>query len=308
MVQENCVKPKIVVITGPTAIGKSAIAVEVAKKYNGEIISADSMQVYRKMDVGTGKVMSEEMQGVPHHMLDVADPDVNYSVGQFVLDATASINSVLSRNKLPVLIGGTGLYISSLLNGNDFGSADTNQEIRDKWKAEAEKNGKQFVHDKLAEVDPESASKINVNDVKRVIRALEIYEITGKPKSQVVSTVDSPYDAIIIVMTSVDREVIYDRINRRVDNMFDSGLVDEVKNLIEFRDFNALQAIGYKEIISYFDGIITLDEAKELIKKNSRNYAKRQLTYFRGMKGNKHFIEFTDVDLIFNKIQQFLEA
>jgi len=214
---------------------------------------------------------------------------------------------VLKNNKTPVIVGGTGLYVTSLLNGSDFGNANTNEEIRDKWKHILDKEGKEFVYSRLKEIDPVSAEKINVNDVKRVIRALEIYEITGKPKSEVVSEIESPYNALVIVMTAQDREVLYDRINRRVDKMFDKGLCSEVKKFIKYRSCNALQAIGYKEVVNYLDGDISLEEAKELVKKNSRNYAKRQMTYFRGMRVNKIFVEYTDEAEIIKNVKEFLQ-
>lgn len=287
MVQEKMTK--LVIVAGPTAVGKSAAAINLAKRFNGEVISADSMQIYKGMDIGTGKVTLEEAAGVPHHLLDVAAPNEEYSVGQYVLDAKKVIDDVVNRNKTPILCGGTGLYINSLLFGHSFAGAPKNDGIRDKLKSFAEKEGTAKLFARLKEVDAVSAEQININDTKRIIRALEIYEITGKPRGEFKDLCKPLYDYIMFVVTD-EREALYERISRRVDKMVEAGLLDEVRGLYEYKEYNSMQAIGYKEIVSFIDGGITLNEAIEQIKQNSRRYAKRQMTFFRGMKTEKHFV------------------
>ncbi|MBE5731176.1 MAG: tRNA (adenosine(37)-N6)-dimethylallyltransferase MiaA [Clostridiales bacterium] len=295
---------KLVIVAGPTAVGKSAAAINLAKRFNGEVISADSMQIYKGMDIGTGKVTIEEAEGVPHHMLDVVMPNEEYSVGQYVLDAKKAIDDVVNRGKIPILCGGTGLYINSLLFGHSFAGAPKDEDIRDRLKTFAANEGADKLYAWLKKVDPVSAEQININDTKRIIRALEIYEITGKPRGAF-KDVDQPlYDYIMFVITD-ERDVLYDRINRRVDNMVLSGLLDEVKGLYKYKEYNSMQAIGYKEIVSYLDGGITLDEAIEQIKQSSRRYAKRQMTFFRGMKTEKHFVV-AGSDEIYEMTEKFL--
>lgn len=293
---------KLFVITGPTAIGKSDIAVRLAIDNTSEIISADSMQVYRRFDIGTGKITPGEMRGIRHHLIDVADPDEDYSVGRFVSEAEAIINNL---NCVPIITGGTGLYISSLLNGSDFGGVGKDESIREKWKNIADDKGKQYVYDYLKKIDPESAEKININDVKRTIRAIEIFEISGVPKSKIVKENKSKYDANVIVLYDEDRDNLYKNINERVDKMFSTGLVDEVESLMHYKNCQSMQAIGYKETAEYIEGKISLEEAKQQIKQNSRNYAKRQITYFKGMRvPNKIYVkkdDFYTIKSLFSK-------
>lgn len=294
-------KQKLFVITGPTAIGKSSAAVNLALKTGSSVISADSMQIYRGLNIGTGKITEREKHGIKHYMIDVVNPDEDYSVGQYVKDAENIINEC---SVTPVIAGGTGLYITSLINGSDFGGIGRDENIREKWKQIATQKGKEYVHNYLTQIDPESAAVISVNDIKRTIRAIEIYEISGIPKSRLVSSQSTKYDAKILVLFEPDREKLYKNINDRVDKMFDAGLIDEVKGLLKYQNCQSMQAIGYKETAEYLEGRITLSDAKELIKQNSRNYAKRQITYFRGMKAaNKIFVENKDNNSI---LQHFI--
>lgn len=294
-------KRKIFVLTGPTAIGKSDVAVEFALKTGCSVISADSMQVYRGLNIGTGKITHAEMRGVPHYMIDVANPDEEYSVGRYVSEAEKVIKKMSSP---PIVVGGTGLYITSLVCGNDFGGAGTDDGIREKWKGILEEKGKEYVYEYLKKIDPLSAAKISINDAKRVIRAIEIYEITGRPKSQSVAENNDKYESKTVILYDDDRDVLYKRINDRVDKMFASGLIDEVESLIRYENCRSMQAIGYKEVVEFLKGRISKQAAIEQVKQNSRNYAKRQLTYFKGMKiKNKEYVKYDDFDGIFNVFQ-----
>ena len=278
-------KPKIVCIVGPTASGKTAYAAEFAKNHGGEVVSCDSMQIYKYMDIGTAKPTAEEMQGVVHHMIDFVDPRTNYSVANFVKDARACIDDILSRNRLPVLCGGTGLYIDSIINQIEFGAEEPDEEYRNELAEYVRKNGNDALHDMLKKKDSSAAERIHPNNVKRVIRALEIIKNTGMTKTEADNAAKKEplYDAEVIGLC-MDREKLYDRINRRVDLMLENGLIEETERLLEMgvpRDSTAMQAIGYKELLLYLDGKIKLDEATEKIKQESRRYAKRQMTWFR---------------------------
>ena len=280
-------KTKILAVVGPTASGKTALSIALAKKYNGEIISCDSMQIYRGMDIGTAKPDMIERDGVVHHMFDVADPTDTYSCADYVRDAKEKIKEIVLKGKLPIICGGTGLYLDSLLRGGSFEVTDTLPEYRAELEALAIKEGNEAVHDMLRAVDPESAEAIHPNNLKRVIRALEIYKSTGVPKSQLDKESRKPeseYDALVIGLRFTDREALYDRINRRVDIMLDLGLEEETRRLyaegVLEGSGTAAQAIGYKELLGYIRGEMTLDQAKEELKTASRRYAKRQLTWF----------------------------
>ena len=275
---------KIICIAGPTASGKTGFSIELAKKYNGEIISADSMQIYKGMDIGTAKPTNEEMQGIAHHMISVCDADKEYSVSKYVEEASLIINEVTARGKLPIVCGGTGLYMDNLVRGGSFAPNPSDTEIRQKINEFTQQNGAQALYDILVEKDPESAKKLHVNDVKRVGRALEVLYLTGRSISEHnESTKDAPkrFDALFIGLCYSNREELYERINLRVDMMMKDGLLDEVKGLLKVMDKTSLQAIGYKELVEYLNGEITLEEATELIKQNSRRYAKRQMTWFK---------------------------
>ena len=301
-------KRKIVILTGPTAVGKSDLAVKLAKRFNGEVVSADSMQIYKGMDVGTGKITEAETEGVKHRMIDVVTPDESYSVGRFVSDASREINNI-PTDKIPIVVGGTGLYVNALVNGMNLSGSAADAEIRNKWKEAVKDHGLDFAYNQLARIDPKSAEKIDRNDEKRIIRALEIYEATGKPKSSAVTSSDCEYDYILIVLTS-DRETLYRRINARVCKMFESGLIDEVKRLTQYENCQSMQAIGYKQTIAYLKAVNEKQSLAALVDevcKLSRNYAKRQMTFFRGIRSpRKCYIDAKREDLIFNLTQEFL--
>lgn len=278
-------KIPLLAVVGPTASGKTALAVELAKRYNGEVVSADSMQIYKGLSVVTAKPTEDEMQGVVHHLIDFLEPEQDFSVADFVRLASEKIGDIVGRGRLPVLCGGTGLYVSSLVDNVSFDSSVGSTEIRRELEAYAEANGRHELWLRLLEADPETAQKVHENNLPRVIRALEVFEATGKPLSwhkKQSRLVSSPYSACMIGLDCRDRAVLYDRINRRVDIMIENGLVDEAKTFYEgFMPATAYQAIGYKELIPYFEGRETLEEAVEHIKLETRHYAKRQLTWFR---------------------------
>ena len=276
---------KIIAVAGPTASGKTALAVEIAKVVGGEIVSCDSMQIYKDLSIGTAKPDAEEMQGIPHHMIDFVEPQRRYSVADFVDDARACIDDILARGKVPVVAGGTGLYMDSVLNNISFADFDSDPDFREEMQKLADAEGKEAVHSLLQKADPEAAEKIHPNNVRRVIRALEVCRVTGKTFTQVnlESVRDAVYDALIIGIDR-DREKLYERINLRVDIMLEKGLLTEVRDLYGKgigADTTAMQAIGYKELVRYLEGRCTYDEAVEKIKMESRRYAKRQLTWFR---------------------------
>ncbi|MBI0387844.1 tRNA (adenosine(37)-N6)-dimethylallyltransferase MiaA [Thermoactinomyces sp. CICC 24227] len=279
-------KEKLVVIVGPTAVGKTGLSVRLAKRVHGEIISGDSMQVYRGMDIGTAKIMPEEMEGVPHHLIDILPPDQNFSVQEYQQLAREKISEINRRGHLPMLVGGTGLYIEAVVHDYLMTHVKEDPKLREELHAFARREGNEALHRRLEEVDPVQAKKLHPNDLRRMIRALEVYHVTGKPFSELKGKGTSPYDVLWIGLT-MPREQLYERINRRVDEMIQKGLVDEVKKLWEQGyglHLTSMQAIGYKEIVSYLKNEITLDEAIHLIKRGSRKYAKRQLSWFRRLK------------------------
>lgn len=279
-------KMPVVIIAGPTGVGKTATSIELAKRLDGEIISADSMQIYRGMDIGTAKVTEEEMQGIPHHMIDIAEPTENFSVYRYVSMCKDAVMDILSRNKLPIIAGGTGLYIDSFLSDIDFTEVTSDETYRKELEELAKEKGNEFIHNMLKEFDPASAESIHPNNLKRIIRALEYYRITGTTISshnEESRKKASPYNCCYICLTR-DREELYERIDKRVDIMLDSGLVDEVRSLLDSgctSEHTSMQALGYKEIAAYLNGDTEYDEAVEILKRDSRRYAKRQLTWFR---------------------------
>ncbi len=278
-------KSKILAIAGPTASGKTALSIEMAKRYNGEIVSCDSMQIYKYMNIGTAKPTQEEMNGIPHYMIDEISPDESFSVVEYAKRARQYIDDIISRGKLPVLVGGTGLYLDSVINNTKFSESGGDEGYRNELYALAEKEGNGAVHALLEEIDKESAEKIHENNLRRVIRALEIYKTTGKTMTEVnLESVQEPlYDSLIIGL-DVERQMLYERINRRVDIMLEEGLLKEVEEICRMgidKNTTAMQAIGYKELILYFEGHISLEDAVEKIKQESRRYAKRQMTWLR---------------------------
>ncbi|WP_291648080.1 tRNA (adenosine(37)-N6)-dimethylallyltransferase MiaA [Clostridium sp.] len=279
-------KDKILVIAGPTAVGKTDLSIKLAKELNGEIISTDSMQIYKYMDIGSAKITKEEMCGVPHHMIDVVDPSTPFSVADYKEMAQKCIEDIISRGKLPILTGGTGLYINALTCNMNFTEAENDLEYRKQLEELAETHGNEYIHNMLKEIDPISYKEIHYNNRKRVIRALEVYKLTKKPFSSFNAGEEfynGPYDVSYYVL-NMDREKLYNRINLRVDIMMDKGLLEECIKLKEMgynSSVQSMQGIGYKEIFYYLENKISLNEAVEMIKQGSRNYAKRQLTWFR---------------------------
>lgn len=280
-------RPKILIITGPTATGKTRLSVELAKNLGGEVASADSMQIYRGMDIGTAKVTNDEMQGVAHHMIDVADPMEDYSVSRYVAEATACIEDILSRGKLPIVAGGTNLYIDSLVRGLDFAQTQEDKALREELNAQYDALGGEAMLSRLGEFDPERAAKLHASDKRRIVRAIEIFTLTGETMTEhdrKTQLLPPRFDAMKVALTFSDREMLYSRINSRVDIMVRQGLFDEVQALLNkglSPESTAMQAIGYKEPAAYLRGEIGRDEAIEQIKLSSRRYAKRQLTWLR---------------------------
>ncbi len=279
---------KVLVVCGATASGKTSLAIDCAKRLNTEIISADSMLVYKGLDIGTAKPSMQERDGVEHHLIDVVEPKDSFSVSDYEAKALPIVENLLAQGKTPVICGGTGFYINALLYKSQFGNVGANEEIRAKYERLQEEHGKEYVHEILAEKDPESAQKLHANDVKRVIRALEIYDLTGKPKSE---QCDLPIPRFDFVAVSVahDRQTLYNRINLRVEQMYENGLLQEVQGLLDSgvtQDMQCMQGIGYKEIVEGAQQGLTDGEIKELIKKNTRNYAKRQITFFKRLQNH----------------------
>ena len=279
-------KQPLIILSGPTAVGKTALSIELAKRVNGAIISADSMQVYKYMDIGSAKIMPEEMDGVKHYLIDELNPEDEFNIVVFQQKAKAALKEIYANGQIPIIAGGTGFYIQALLYDIDFDNQDCNEEFRAELEEIARTQGNEVLHDRLKEIDPVSAEKIHANNVKRVIRALEFYHLTGKPISEHNETEqqkESPYNFAYFVLTD-DRANLYKRIDMRVDIMLQNGLVEEVqrlKNMGYHRDMVSMQGLGYKEILDYLDGKCTLDEAVYILKRETRHFAKRQLTWFR---------------------------
>lgn len=278
-------KPMII-LTGPTAAGKTELSIKLAEAVGGEIISADSMQVYKKMNIGTAKIMPEEMDGIPHYLVDELEPDEEFHVVRFQQMAKRAAEKIYEKGKIPIVVGGTGFYIQALLYDIDFSEEDADRGHRDRLKKLAEEKGNGYLHRMLAEVDPESAQAVHENNIKRVIRALEFYEKTGTKISmhnEQERTKESRYNFVYFVLTH-ERKILYDRINQRVDRMIEAGLIDEVRQLAcegYTKDMVSMQGIGYKEVFDYLEGKQDLAETAERIKKDTRHFAKRQLTWFR---------------------------
>lgn len=278
-------KPFVLAVCGPTASGKTWLGVELAKEYGGEVISADSMQIYKGMDIASAKPTVEEMQGIPHHLIDFLDMDKKFSVAEYVNLANRKICEVLDRGRLPVIVGGTGLYIDSLLNNIQFPETESDEEYRKKLYGIAENHGNHVLYEQLCELDPEASLTIHENNLVRVVRALEVIHTTGRKFSELKAEsrlTESPYDSLILGLNTADRSVLYDRINQRVDIMVQNGLVQEAETLWkECGMKTSANAIGYKELMPYFEKIMTLDACIDKIKQETRRYAKRQLTWFR---------------------------
>ena len=278
-------KPKVIVIGGPTASGKSKIGIELAKKIEGEIISADSMQIYKDMNIGTAKPSEEEKEGIVHHMLDFVLPSERYSVSDFKRDAEKIIKEIIQKEKTPIIVGGTGLYINSLIYNIEFPQIETDLEYRKKLEDIVEKEGLENLYNEACKIDKEAMEKISPNDRKRILRVLEIHKSTGKTKTEQdkASRENEPIYDYKVFAIDFEREKLYDRINQRVDIMLEMGLVEEVRNLLNnYSEFpTAMQGLGYKEVREYLENRITYEEMIELLKMETRRYAKRQLTWFR---------------------------
>lgn len=308
-------KKNLIIISGPTAVGKTALSIKLAKEINGSVISADSMQVYRGMDIGSAKITKEEMDGVKHYLIDILDPKDDFNIALFKQYAKEAVEEITAEGKIPIVAGGTGFYVQALLYDIDFDeSASEDTSIRDELTLLAETKGNEYVHNMLKEIDPEAAEEIHFNNIKRVIRAIEFYRLTGEKISEHNKHQrknQSPYNFKYFVINS-DRSLLYERINKRVDIMIDNGLVDEVIKLKEAglsTDNISMQGLGYKEILAYLNGETSLDEAIEIIKRDTRRFAKRQLTWFRREKDviwiNKEDYSFNDT-LIINYMKEQL--
>lgn len=278
-------KPKILAVVGATASGKTSLSIELAKKYNGEIISADSMQIYKGLDIVSAKPTPEEMQGIPHHLIDFLERNVTFSVSDYVNLANEKIKDILGRGKLPIIVGGTGLYIDSLLDNVKFSDGGSDEAYRKELYTIANEKGNGFLYDMLLETDPVAAKNIHMNNLVRVVRALEVFHVTGRRFSELKAEsrlTESPYDSLIIGLNFHDRQILYDRINMRVDEMVKNGLIEEAESVWKTGgQKTSANAIGYKELIPYFKNIMTIEECVDRIKQETRRYAKRQLTWFR---------------------------
>lgn len=302
-------KPKIIVICGPTASGKTALSIQLAKKIDGEIVSADSMQIYEDMDVGTAKPSIEEMEGIKHYLIGNVSPTVRYSVANFKKDAINAINEIIQKGKTPIIVGGTGLYVDSLVQGIEYDDTEIDLEYRNQLEEVAKEHGLDYLYNKAIQIDPTAMEKISNNDKKRIFRVLEIYHATGKTKTMQEyesKQKENPYDYKVFAI-DMNREKLYERINKRVDIMIANGLVDEVKKLIsKYSELpTAIQGLGYKEVVLYLNNEITYDEMVEKIKLETRHYAKRQLTWFRR---NKDITWINGLDNIQNNVNIILEG
>ena len=309
-------KNKLIILAGPTAVGKTDNSIRLAKAVNGEIISADSMQVYKRMDIGSAKIMPEEMQGIKHYLIDVLEPTEEFNIVRFQMMAKEAMAEIYSKGKIPILVGGTGFYIQSLLYDIEFKEEEeANIQLREELQRFAEENGKEALHERLKAVDPESAEAIPAGNVKRVIRALEFYEthhekISAHNAEQ--AEKESPYNYAFFVLTD-DRKLLYERIEKRIDIMLEKGLIDEVKALQAEglnRNFISMQGLGYKEILAYLEGEISLEEAVYILKRDTRHFAKRQITWFKREKDVKWLdkSEFGhNDDAVFEEMMRYLK-
>lgn len=301
-------KPKVIVICGPTASGKTALSIELAKKINGQIVSCDSMQIYKDMTIGTAKPTPQEMQGIKHYLIDFVKPDERYSVADFKKDAKLSIKKIIEQGKMPIIVGGTGLYVDSLIYEIDYKQVELDEEYRAHLEQRAKQEGLQTLYNEAKEIDPEAMEKISPNDQKRIIRVLEIFHATGQTKTEqeAKSRKEPEYDYRVFAL-NWDREKLYERINKRVDIMINQGLIEEVKMVSKkYNKFpTAMQGLGYKEVVDYLNGKYSKEEMIEKIKMETRRYAKRQLTWFRK---NKQTIWLNGEESIQNNIQIILEG
>ena len=303
-------KKPLIILTGPTAVGKTSLSIKLAKELNTEIVSADSMQVYKSMDIGTAKITKEEMDGIPHHLIDIIEPDVNFNVCDFKTEACKAIDSIHKKGKIPLVVGGTGFYIKALLYDTDFDIQEDNTKIRSDLETELNHMGVDYMHNKLASIDPKSAKTIHKNNTKRVLRAIEYFMLNNKPISEhneIMNEKESPYNFIYFVLNDT-REKLYERIGYRVDQMLKQGLLEEI-NELKSKGLNnthtSMQAIGYKEILEYVDNLVSFEDAVENLKKDTRHLAKRQLTWFRNQK-EITWINKPDYDYDENKMLKYI--
>ncbi len=305
-------KKKIIVIVGPTASGKTALGVHIAEKFNGEVVSADSMQIYKGMDIATAKPTNSEMRGIAHHLIGFVDQAEKYSVSSFCKDASVAVNDIVSRNKLPVMVGGTGLYIDSFITATEFLEDASSERIREQLKNELTERGIDDMYAELTAIDPECVSVIHKNNTVRVLRALEVYRTTGKTiteQKRLSHLNESEYEPLFIGIGFKNREVLYERINNRVDLMLENGLLDEARRFFtEFHSCTAVSAIGYKELKPYIDGVASLSACVETLKRETRKYAKRQLTWFRRNSDINwlYLDEYKDVDTFFKSADSLI--
>lgn len=303
-------KKPMVILTGPTAVGKTALSIALAKKINGAIISADSMQVYKYMDIGSAKIMPEEMEGIKHYLVDELMPEEEFHIVRFKEMALKALDEIYENGQIPIIVGGTGFYIQALLYDIDFCEQDADENFREEMQVFADNYGAEALHEKLKEIDPVSYETIHANNVKRVIRALEYYHLSGKPISkhnEEEKQKQSPYNFVYFVLND-NREKLYERIEKRIDIMLDMGLIDEVKKLKDMgyhRDMVSMQGLGYKEILDYLDGKCTLEEAIYILKRDTRHFAKRQLTWFKREK-EVTWIDKAEFAYDEDKIMQFI--
>ncbi len=303
-------KKPLIVLTGPTAVGKTSLSIALARAAEGEIISADSMQVYKHMDIGSAKIKKEEMEGIPHYLIDVLEPDEEFHVVRFQEMAKEAMKEIYSKGKIPILTGGTGFYIQAVVKDIDFSQDTEKSSVRERLENLAQEKGGEYLHELLAQRDPESAEKIHPNNIKRVIRALEYYELTGEKISlhnEREGEKVSPYNTAYFVLSD-HRERLYEKIDRRVDQMLDEGLVEEVRRLAQMgytRDMVSMQGLGYKEILAYLEGEYSLEEAVYVLKRDTRHFAKRQLTWFRREK-DVIWVKKPDFDYDDKKILEYI--
>ena len=302
-------KPKVIVICGPTASGKTALSIELAKKINGEIVSSDSMQIYKDMNIGTAKPTFEEMQGIKHYLIDFIAPDKRYSVAEYKKDAENAIEEILKKGKNPILVGGTGLYIDTLIYGIEYPTIEFDEKYRQELEEREKKEGLINLYEEAKKIDEEAVKKISINDKKRILRILEIYHATGKNKTEqeLISRQKGPKYDYKVFAINMDRETLYNRINKRVDIMLENGLVEEVKKLLEkYKEFpTSMQGLGYKEVKEFLENKISKEEMIEKIKQESRRYAKRQITWF---KKNKQTIWINGLDKIEDNIELIIKS
>ncbi|HJC11702.1 MAG TPA: tRNA (adenosine(37)-N6)-dimethylallyltransferase MiaA [Candidatus Blautia merdigallinarum] len=303
-------KKPLIVLTGPTAVGKTSLSIALARAVEGEIISADSMQVYKHMDIGSAKIKKEEMEGIPHYLIDVLEPDEEFHVVRFQEMAKEAMKEIYSKGKIPILTGGTGFYIQAVVKDIDFSQDTEKSSVRERLENLAQEKGGEYLHELLAQRDPESAEKIHPNNIKRVIRALEYYELTGEKISlhnEREGEKVSPYNTAYFVLSD-HRERLYEKIDRRVDQMLDEGLVEEIRRLAQMgytRDMVSMQGLGYKEILAYLEGEYSLEEAVYVLKRDTRHFAKRQLTWFRREK-DVIWVKKPDFDYDDKKILEYI--